>query len=246
MVTATATTLNALQLEAGMGYNGMFFSESFEDGITAKAGGGQSGAYQLTRQNNRLTVVATAGDSVKLPPALPGLECFIINHGAQPAQIFGNGTDTINDVAAATGVPQMPNSTVIYLCMTAGIWYTEGLASGFVPGGGSFQTYSTQTGITAHAGGTQAAAVPITAMNAQVSVCATAGDSVVLPPAKVGMEVTVVNNGAASCNVFAASQAQGGVTGGDTMNQTQNGSVAVATNTITLFFCFVVGVWITK
>ena|GEM_PF-5961257 len=34
--------------------------------------------------------------------------------------------------------------------------------------------------------------------------------------------------------------------GGDTMNQTQNGSVAVATNTITLFFCFVAGVWITK
>ena len=83
-------------------------------------------------------------------------------------------------------------------------------------------------------------------MNAQVSVCATAGDSVVLPPAKVGMEVTVVNNGAASCNVFAASQAQDGVTGGDTMNQTQNGSAAVATNTILLFFCFVAGVWITK
>ena len=83
----------------------------------------------------------------------------------------------------------------------------------FVPGqAGGFQTFATQTGITAHAGGGQANATPITAMHAQVSVCATVGDSILLPPAKQGMEITVVNNGAASCNAFASSQAQGGVT----------------------------------
>jgi hypothetical protein len=124
---------------------------------------------------------------------------FVINHGANSMQVFGLATDQINDSAAATGVPQMPNSTVIYLCMTAGQWYTENIASGFVSGsGGGFQTFATQTGIVAHAGGGQASATPITAMQAQVSVCATAGDSILLPPAKVGMEVTVVNNGAAS------------------------------------------------
>jgi hypothetical protein len=60
------------------------------------------------------------------------------------------------------------------------------------------------------------------------------------------MEVKTVNNGAASCNAFASSQAQGGVTGGDSMNGTQNGSVAIAATTVTLFFCFVAGLWVTK
>ncbi len=75
-------------------------------------------------------------------------------------------------------------------------------------------------------------------------------------------------NGAASCNAFASSQAQGGQTGGDSMNGTQNGSVAIeaqggqtggdsmngtqngsvaiAPAAVTLFFCFVVGLSVTK
>jgi hypothetical protein len=44
-------------------------SESFQDSIAANAGGGQANAFQLTRQNNRVTTVATTGDSIKLPPA---------------------------------------------------------------------------------------------------------------------------------------------------------------------------------
>jgi hypothetical protein len=30
------------------------------------------------------------------------------------------------------------------------------------------------------------------------------------------------------------------------MNGTQNGSVAIAATTVTLFFCFVQGLWVTK
>jgi hypothetical protein len=184
---ALATTLRADQFESGMGYNGMFLLESSQDAIIANPGGGVSNATVLTRQNNRITTVATAGDSVKLPPALQGLECYVINHGAAAMQVFGNGTDTINDVAGSTGVSQMTGSCVLYICMTPGAWYTEGLAGGFVSGqSGGFQTFATQTGITAHAGGGQASATPITAMQAQISVAATAGDSVLLPPAKQG------------------------------------------------------------
>ena len=108
MVTATATTLSAFQLEQGMGWTGSFFSESFQDNITANPGGGQAGAFQLTRQNNRVTAVATAGDSIMLPPALPGLEVIVVNHGANSMQVFGNGRDTVDDVPTATGVPQNP------------------------------------------------------------------------------------------------------------------------------------------
>ena len=61
-----------------------------------------------------------------------------------------------------------------------------------------------QTGITAHAGGGQANAVQLTAMNCFIQNVATAGDSVKLPPAKVGMEITVINQSATATgpNVF--------------------------------------------
>src|SRR5258706_12321095 len=101
MVTTTQTTLNALQLEAGMGSNGMFFSESFQDNITAFAAGGQANATPLTRQNNRITTAVNPNASVALPPALPGLEVFLIHHTANSVQVFGNGSDQVNDAASS-------------------------------------------------------------------------------------------------------------------------------------------------
>ena len=68
-------------------------------------------------------------------------------------QVFGYGTDQIDDVATTTGVSQMANSTVLYFCATAGNWYTEGLASGFVRGA-SLQTTSAQN-VTASSSGIQ-------------------------------------------------------------------------------------------
>ena len=61
-------------------------------------------------------------------------------------------------------------------------------------------------GITAHAGGGQALAVPLTTAINRVAVCATIGDSVVLPSTagNIGVVVTVINAGAQSLNVFPA------------------------------------------
>ena len=60
-------------------------------------------------------------------------------------------------------------------------------------------------GITAHAGGGQALAVPLTASINRISACRTAGDSVALPPARGG-QIILVRNGAGTmaCQVFAA------------------------------------------
>ena len=66
------------------------------------------------------------------------------------------------------------------------------------------QIVSFTNGITATAGGTRAAAVPLTAAFNRIAVCATAADSVALPPATGGQEVTLINSGAAACQVFAA------------------------------------------
>lgn len=63
---------------------------------------------------------------------------------------------------------------------------------------------ATDTGITAHAGGTQAAALPLKADVSfhEVTVCATTADSVKLPAATVGQMHFVKNSGAASLQVF--------------------------------------------
>lgn len=114
-----------------------------------------------------------------------------------------------------------------------------------------------QDSLTAHAGGGQALAVPITGPYARVTVVATAGDSVLLPPAVRGMTITVTNDApgaaAAAMNVFPSSAAQGGIAGGDAINALGANtaySLASTNNTVpgvvTIFYCFSNGLWRTK
>ncbi len=67
-----------------------------------------------------------------------------------------------------------------------------------------FVAGTTVTGITAHAGGGQADATPLTAQTNVIGTCATATDSVVLPAAApVGAAVFVRNDGSKAAQVFA-------------------------------------------
>lgn len=103
---------------------GRFLYASSADAITAYAGGGQTNAVGLTAMINRVSTVATAADSVKLPPSEVGLSITVINGAASNSmQVFGAGTDTINDVATATGVAQAAGKTAVYTCPVAGKWY---------------------------------------------------------------------------------------------------------------------------
>ncbi len=63
--------------------------------------------------------------------------------------------------------------------------------------------------ITAHAGGTQASGFALSATKAvhHVTVCATNGDSVLMPVLVVGESHFVFNSGAATCQVFGAGTA---------------------------------------
>ncbi len=94
------------------------------DGLTARAGGGQASATLIPEVVARVGTVATAADSVKLPPAEAGLVvCLVNGHATNSMQVFGSGTDTINDVATATGVSQAAGKAAIYFCPVAGKWY---------------------------------------------------------------------------------------------------------------------------
>jgi pyruvate/2-oxoacid:ferredoxin oxidoreductase alpha subunit len=105
-------------------YIGRFLYQSVETGITAAAGGTQAGARALTKTINHVTTVATAADSVKLPSSEVGMVIHVVNGAAANSmQVFGAGTDTINDVATATGVAQAAGKSATYVCPVAGKWY---------------------------------------------------------------------------------------------------------------------------
>lgn len=113
-----AQYLSSRQLIAGSDFNNVTSQlNSVESGITAHSGGTKAAAYQLKAATNLVTVSAADTDSVMLPVGFDGLEVIIINaDAAQDIQVFGNGTDTINDIATATGIAQGQRTMGIYKC----------------------------------------------------------------------------------------------------------------------------------
>jgi hypothetical protein len=96
-----------------------------KDTITAHAGGGKASATALAYGLNRISVCATAADSVLLPPALAGLECIVVHDGAAAAQVFGKGIDTIDAVATAVGVVLTNGNRCVYTCSSNGLWQSN-------------------------------------------------------------------------------------------------------------------------
>lgn len=213
---------------------GLLF-ESTAGGLTAGATQTQAGALALTKEMNRVTTVATAGDGVALPQAQAGLTIIVINKGANSMQVYpiNAGTDAIDGQSANSSVNQMANSMVIYSCTTAGAWDSEGLGTGY---SGSFQTQSFSNAITAFATGGQASAVALTSMMNRITICATAGDSVKLPASAPGMSIIVSNDGATAADVFPAT--------GDAINgQAANIAVRLKPGAVVVFFTKVAGTW---
>lgn len=96
-----------------------------QTGITAHAGGGQINAIQITAILNRVVTAANANDSVKLPASTAGLRITIENGSANSIQVFGFGTDQINDIASVTGVAQPAGAFVTYNCTKKGFWHAS-------------------------------------------------------------------------------------------------------------------------
>jgi hypothetical protein len=213
--------------------------------ITAGTTRTQAGATLITAD---ITTVNTStaptagtilGDGVALPQVGSGTDrVFLINNTANPIQVYAfkpaSGTaDTINGVAGATGIIQAPNSACVYTEAAPGAWSCVGTGEG---SSGGFPTVTAVNALTALAGGGQTGATALTASFNRVTTVATAGDSVLLPAAKPGMQVTVKNTSANSMNVFPAT--------GDAINAlSANAAYAVATVKTATFFCAVTGTW---
>lgn len=91
---------------------------SGQEALTAKAGGGKSGATQLSYGLNRVSTVATAADSLLMPYAYPGAVVVLVQDGANSTTVFGKGTDTIDAVATATGNPTAAAKRVVFYGLT--------------------------------------------------------------------------------------------------------------------------------
>lgn len=83
-----------------------YFRESVGNALTA-VGTNRATALQLAAQINNVTTAA-ASTGVSLPAGSSigiGATIYVYNAGANPIQVYGLGSDTIDGVAGATGVP---------------------------------------------------------------------------------------------------------------------------------------------
>jgi hypothetical protein len=107
-----------------------------------------------------------------------------------------------------------------------------------------------KSGIVAHAGGGQSAATPLSLGFNEVDTCATAADSVQLPPAILNAWCWVYNGGAASLSIYSlgSNWQNGSVTDvtiphGVVPPNAGTAAVTLAVGHTSLFVCMMLGVW---
>lgn len=81
---------------------------------TAHAGGGQANALQLPIGLIVIEVVATAGDSVKLPDDVLGQTVIVYNRGANSMDVFPFLGDSINERATNAALPVASGARVTF------------------------------------------------------------------------------------------------------------------------------------
>jgi hypothetical protein len=115
---------------------GQFYGSAL-DNITASPtpNNTQAGASMINNSQNRITTVAAAGDSLRLPPAIAGAAIVVVNDAttnaaniwpSSAAQGGAAGGDKINALApnAAFSLTVALGVTVFY-CFSAGTWRTK-------------------------------------------------------------------------------------------------------------------------
>jgi hypothetical protein len=117
-----------------MSKGGAYYS-SAEDAITATPSGTQATSRLLGQQQSRITTVATAGDGVRLPPAIAEACVVVVNDAAvnamnvwpsSAAQGGVTGGDKINVLAQNAAFSQtVALGVVIYYCFSNGTWRTK-------------------------------------------------------------------------------------------------------------------------
>lgn len=90
--------------------------------LTARAGGGQALATPLPGTINRVTVCATAADSVLLPVSFPGARISVSNFGAAAMNVFPQTGEQINALGANAAFSVAIGKPTLFECPVAGQW----------------------------------------------------------------------------------------------------------------------------
>lgn len=127
LVSETITTLTTSNIVGPVAITGAFTFGSINrnkatDAITAFATGGQTSATALVSEINSITVCATAGDSVKLPTSVAGMQIQVSNLGAAYANVFPASGDLIDALAVNTAISLPVGRSIIFTCAVAGSW----------------------------------------------------------------------------------------------------------------------------
>jgi hypothetical protein len=94
-------------------------------GLTALAGGGQTGATQLNPGVNQFTTVVTTGDSAILPADVQGNTVIVVNASSNSMNVFPASGDTINALSANTALAVAAGATTIFFGVTASNWHSK-------------------------------------------------------------------------------------------------------------------------
>ena len=100
----------------------VFDLSSTANNIAARAGGGQALATALSATYNRVTVCATAADSVRLPVALEGSRVVVFNRGAASLNVFPSTGGNIDSLAANAAFAVATTKSCEFVCMVSGTW----------------------------------------------------------------------------------------------------------------------------
>jgi hypothetical protein len=107
----------------GTVFESPFQIQSTTTAITANPGGGQANAVPIVAAINRVTVCATAGDSVKLPAAVAGISLYIANAGAASLNVFPNTGDATNALGANAAFAVVNGKNAEFIATANGQWH---------------------------------------------------------------------------------------------------------------------------
>ena len=93
-------------------------------GLTALAGGGQTGATALTGKLNVVSTVATIADSVQLPACVAGQWITVTNSASNSMNVFGQTGDAINALSANAAFAVAGGKTALFFRISATQWYS--------------------------------------------------------------------------------------------------------------------------
>lgn len=206
---------------------------SFANAIIAHAGGGQGSAVALTSTINRVGTCATAGDSVLLPVAVPGLSngVTVINDGAAACNVFPQTGETINTLAANQAFSVPAGAVVVFFSTAATAWQTF---PGSIPLNAKFTLNAGAGPLTAAVGDLTGASDVIaqySGVNASTLTVRTAAQMIADGGYKVGQSynLRIINTAAGTATLTTAT----GVT--------LTGKVAIATNTFVDYVVTITG-----